>query len=1278
MQDSTVGIGNSDSDANVDESRNDAKETNDKITNKVSRREFLQMIGATSVLTAASLSNAHHLFALPKKDNPAPPKPDVPYGPSSTLSKIDSVGEYRRAKSARIQGVLVTVYGSNFKKDDTVLFNQEQRQTSPHSGEIILFRAPPRLKPGWYAVQIKQSNGVLSNEYSWLIPEQPIRAFAELHCHPMSHLAFGGRLLWGKPDGEISKALGWCNRFHGPAGSGLNVVSGAYTLEPLIGVGIEGFGHRIGGYPEFDGWPKFTSKIHQQMYIDWIERAYEGGLRLMVALAVNNEFFAHQVGGRHQGDDDKSQIEMQVAEIKKFASAHSDWMEVAYTPQDAHRILQEDKLVIVLGVEVDSLGNWHHENECNEQQVREYLKRLHDIGVRHIFPIHLTNNAFGGCAIYNDLFNVVNHYVTGSYYDVDDAKGTGIQFKAGENFTFAAGIFSKLLGRNDYPAIKELYKQVQNFTGHINNVGLTRIGKYAINEMMHLGFIVDTDHMGWKSLTDCLAIAEARQYPLVAGHTSFLRLALTRDESFIKSIMGTQRYPNEFLRSDEQIERIRRLGGIIAIGLHQGDCRDSGQGKVPNDCAGSSKTWAQQYLYALKLMQSKGIALGTDFNGLAGSSGPRFGTLAASEIEYDEKRGKARETQVAAQTNGVKYQHKILDYREHRFPYEDPKAPPLGPLYPIYTLEERDIWEAIAIYKAGIDPDTAEQPPVIDIPIIGNERSLARRGFIGNIAWGFTHEKVEDLLNPESVFRGRGPMEQRAAFDVKNNRTPLTNNREFFSLYMSIKKIWDRWHAMESGNNVPLVRSRAGRRDFDINLDGVAHFGLLPDFIEDLKNVGLTEKDLQPLYRSSYDYVEMWEKCITGIIGDGPIWIGDFDGNKKDELLVYSPIKHTWLIGKYDNVGTNPINWSVVANTAEFGNLADGRPIWIGDFDGNGRADVLIYSPGDSSWRLGRFSDSAASNQIEWSVVANTAEFGNLADGRPIWIGDFDGNGRADVLIYSPGDSSWRLGRFSDSAASNQIEWSVVANTAEFGNLADGRPIWIGDFDGNGRADVLIYSSGDSSWRLGRFSDSAASNQIEWSVVANTAGFGNLADGRPIWIGDFDGNTNTSNGASMLLYTPSNHDLWLALYEKSVPRARWNWWRGSYDKNNHIKLSLVANTAEFGNLADGRPIWIGDFDGNGRADVLIYSSGDSSWRLGRFNDSAASNQIEWSVVANTAGFGNLADGRPIWIGDFDGNGRADVLIYSSGDSSWRLGRFSDSAASNQIEWSVGKEVTNPV
>jgi hypothetical protein len=53
---------------------------------------------------------------------------------------------------------------------------------------------------------------------------------------------------------------------------------------------------------------------------------------------------------------------------------------------------------------------------------------------------------------------------------------------------------------------------------------------------------------------------------------------------------------------------------------------------------------------------------------------------------------------------------------------------------------------------------------------------------------------------------------------------------------------------------------RTGNRVFDINYDGLANYGMLPDFIQEVRNVGLTDEDLKPLFNSAEAYIRMWEK----------------------------------------------------------------------------------------------------------------------------------------------------------------------------------------------------------------------------------------------------------------------------------------------------------------------------------------------------------------------------------------------------------------------------------
>ncbi|QBD83377.1 peptidase M19 [Ktedonosporobacter rubrisoli] len=704
-------------------------------------------------------------------------------------------------------------------------------------------------------------------------PAAPVWGFADMHSHPMSHLAFGGVIFWGQSDGPIEKALPWCTPAHGVGGTGIAGKDGNVIMSffEQTGYGLD-VGHYVGGYPQFDGWPKFTTIVHQQMYIDWIKRAYEGGLRLMVAHAVNNEALANQYNGRPPYDD-KTAIETQIAAMKEQAAHHQDWMEIAYTPADARRIIRQNKLAVVLGVEVDSLFKaaqlyaapssasaamsalntasslqdaLHAAEDAHqlaENTIKAYLQHLyHDLGIRHLFPVHIADNAFAGSAIYNDVFSLSNHFLHNKYFQLEDGSALGIQFRLEEDPGPAIEIAR--ITQDYHPP----YKEVKG--GHINQAGLTDLGRFFIQQMMHLGMLVEVDHMSHKAVEEALALAEEHDYPVVAGHTSFRELAW-HWQSETQSI---HKCCNEGSKSAEQIERIRKLGGVIAPIACQNDLRDVGEvipslkGKVRNDSAGSAKTWAQAYLYAVEKMGGRGVGIGTDTNGFAKFTSPRFGLNAGYFLDFDVAgmgrdpgRRPMRREQAASQENGVRYADPIEDVRHYRFE---------GVLQgDVYDDMERDIWQAVGLYKAGHNP--WQEQNILDV--------FDR---VANFAKGFFATSDEQLTRP-GLLTGDEPWEQRAAFLVKTGQEPGNSERDpqpVHEMYPKVLAIWQRWQAME-GNNAPLMRSRAGQRDFDINLDGVAHYGMLPDLVQDLKNCGLSNEDLLPFFRSAEEYIQTWEKC---------------------------------------------------------------------------------------------------------------------------------------------------------------------------------------------------------------------------------------------------------------------------------------------------------------------------------------------------------------------------------------------------------------------------------
>jgi microsomal dipeptidase-like Zn-dependent dipeptidase len=734
----------------------------------------------------------------------------------------------------------------------------------------------------------------LGGDYWKADPGSPLWGFADLHAHLMAHLAFGGRAFWGQPyDPQhpgpegMEYALSSCEPIHGG----------------LINVNPE-FGHPAGGgWPEFIIWPRFTTLVHQQAYIDWLYRAYQGGLRLITCLAVNNELLAAK-SNPDLPHDDKSAIQIQVAAMKDmvaFVDAQAGgpgrgWLQIAYSPEEARQIVGGNRLAVILGIEVDSLGNWRRPDDIDKlshgdldrarELIGQELDWLYELGVRQITPIHLANNAFGGTAIYLRFLETVTRFLSGEGWTVENAWETGVRYRLdrdgadvvddAERTVVISGKHARSMHRHTLldhiPGIRDLYEtlvppRVQG--GHANALGLNRYGEILLEEMMARGMIIDVDHMSEKSTDQALALAEKQHYPVICSHCWLRDLLYSAETEFhpeVSTHYGTSdvhKVAHEAGKRGDQVERIGRLGGMVAPILNQGDitglrrCLPELATKVLQPCSGSSTSWAQAYLYAVAKMGGRGVAMGSDLNGAAGLPGPRFGTFAAYGARHDALRTGERRREIDEQTNGVAYQDPIHDYRWYRFE-------PTGAGG--YDEEECNIWQAIAQYEAGFNPATAGHPET-DFPEPGLREALERlevhlfEDWTDHVTQGFWLADREMPVTAGEL--ADWPVEQRAAYLARKNTGDhgLTDDDHTWEMVIKIRAIWAKWQQMK-GDNPPLVRSTAGpRRDYDINLDGMAHYGMLPDLLQDVRNAGLTPEDLTPLFRSAYDYIQMWDKC---------------------------------------------------------------------------------------------------------------------------------------------------------------------------------------------------------------------------------------------------------------------------------------------------------------------------------------------------------------------------------------------------------------------------------
>jgi len=192
--------------------------------------------------------------------------------------------------------------------------------------------------------------------------------------------------------------------------------------------------------------------------------------------------------------------------------------------------------------------------------------------------------------------------------------------------------------------------------------------------------------------------------------------------------------------------------------------------------------------------------------------------------------------------------------------------------------------------------------------------------------------------------------------------------------------------------------------------------------------------------------------------GSAPL-VGDFNGDRRDDVIQFRDTAATLPVCLSLGSGWSCRNLAASHTGAEAaGNEGSGvhrgsTPL-VGDFDGDGRADVIQYRADGQSipvclslasgWSCRNLAASYAGGE-----GAGNEGSGVYAGSTPL-VGDFNGDGRSDVVQYRAGAPTVAV------CLSLGSGWSC-RNLAVTLPAAAGATAVLADLDGDGRSDLVQY-----------------------------------------------------------------------------------------------------------------------------------------------------------------------------------------------------------------------------
>jgi hypothetical protein len=196
---------------------------------------------------------------------------------------------------------------------------------------------------------------------------------------------------------------------------------------------------------------------------------------------------------------------------------------------------------------------------------------------------------------------------------------------------------------------------------------------------------------------------------------------------------------------------------------------------------------------------------------------------------------------------------------------------------------------------------------------------------------------------------------------------------------------------------------------------------------------------------------------------------GDFNGDGKTDIALIAGTQNTWTslpVAFSHGDGTFRVTNAFVGDFAQWWSAFPGATAVTGDFDHDGKTDIALVSGLQNTWTSlpVAFSNGDGTFRITNYFIGDFAQWWSGYGGAKIVTGDFNNDGRTDIVLVSGLQNTWTSlpVAFSNGDGTFRVTNYFVGDFAQWWSGYAGAEVVTGDFNADKKTDILL--TGGAGW----------------------------------------------------------------------------------------------------------------------------------------------------------------------------------------------------------------------